>query len=76
MLVTIPGSVEVYRAVPRVPSGVAEPELVTTMLRPVKWKKGRLGLVGCLLFSLLTGKKTYIVGRIEHRSPGQQSARQ
>lgn len=58
MLVTIPGSVEVYRAVPRVPSGVAEPELVTTMLRPVK-KKGRLGLVGCLfavcslLFSLL-----------------------
>lgn len=36
MLVTIPGSVEVYRAVPRVPSGVAEPELVTTMLRPVE----------------------------------------
>lgn len=40
MLVTIPGSVEVYRAVPRVPSGVAEPEPVTTMLRPVKKKVG------------------------------------
>lgn len=51
MLVTIPGSVEVYRAVPRVPSGVAEPEPVTTMLRPVK---KRLGLVGCLLFSLFS----------------------
>lgn len=52
----------------------------------------RLGLVGCLLFSLFSccyccccccymnfremmGKKTYIVGRIERRSPGQQSAR-
>lgn len=66
MLVTIPESVEVYRAVPRVPSGVAEPELVTTMLRPVKLKK-KVGVswlfVGFSLFLLLLLLLLYEISR-------------